>query len=94
MLCAIIGIRVTGLLHLNWSDIDLDNDSILKKVEHKRTKWYRPNPIHIGVRKLLTKLDRTTDSVFSFTSKKISLAIEPTRIQVTNLSQNSPIHHD
>jgi integrase len=83
MLCATTGIRVTRLLNLNWSDIDLDNDFILRKVEHKRTKWYRPNPLHKDVRKLILKLDKTTDRVFPFTSKKISLAIEPTGIKIT-----------
>lgn len=81
MLCATTGIRVTRLLNLNWSDIDLENDFILRKVEHKRTKWYRPNPIHKDVRRFLLLLDRTTDRVFPFTSKKISLAIEPTGIK-------------
>lgn len=83
MLCATTGIRVTRLLNLTWSDIDLDNDFVLRKVEHKRTKWYRPNPIHRDVRKLLLKLDRSTDRLFPFTCKKISLAIQPTGIKIT-----------
>jgi len=83
MLCATTGIRVVRILHLNWSDIDLDNGFILRKVEHKRTKWYRPNPIHRDVRKLLLQLDKPTDQVFPFTAKKISLAIEPTGIRIT-----------
>ena len=83
MLCATTGIRVTRLLNLNWSDIDLDNGFILRRVEHRRTKWYRPNPLHKDVRELLLQLDRTTERLFPFTGKKIGLAIQSTGIKIT-----------
>ena len=55
-LCATTGICVERLFNLTWNDIDFDNGFVLKKIEHLRTKHYRPNPIHDDIGSLIAEI--------------------------------------
>lgn len=81
-LCATTMIRVERL-NLTWQDIDFEHHLVLRKVEHKRTKWYRPNPLHKDVTKLLEQLPRTSDKVFNFGNHKVHIAIKKSGVKIT-----------
>jgi integrase len=82
-LCATTMIRVKRLLNLTWQDVDFENNLVLRKVEHKRTKWYRPNPLHCDVKKMLKRSPHKNEQIFTFGAKKIRLAIEKTGVKLT-----------
>ena len=81
--CATTGIRVERIFNLDWKDIDAENGFILKKIEHIRTKNYRPNPIHRDVRILLGKIPETEGRIFSVDPKTIRHQIRKVDEKIT-----------
>ncbi len=82
-LCATTGIRVERLFNLTWRDIDFDNRFVLRKIEHLRTKHYRPNPLHNDVSSLIDKLPKDKERVFPMEAKRVRRAIRKTDIKIT-----------
>jgi integrase len=82
-LCATTGIRVERLFNLTWNDIDFNNGFVLKRIEHVRTKHYRPNPLHNDVNYLIDELPREKERVFPMESKKVRRAIQKTDVKIT-----------
>jgi|GEM_PF-946499 len=82
-LCATTGIRVERLLNLTWNDIDFNDGLVLKRIEHLRTKHYRPNPLHNDVSSLIDGLPKDKERVFPMESKRVRRAIRKTGVRIT-----------
>lgn len=70
------------MLSLKWNELDLDNGFVLRKVEHKISKWYRPNPIHKQIVPMLNEI-KTHESVFPFSYHRVKNRIRDVHDKIT-----------